>query len=142
MKEEKQNKTVILVITNRSQVSKWWYGDLKIPVSFFLTQALFYNGDQKQKLSSLYCLGLVYYIWVISGRNVNCSKSKRLVLQNKQTSHPQIKTQLYCQKCSLKGLLDNTWFHYYAENPRQISPSSHPRSPKLLVSIPANWIPK
>lgn len=87
---EKQNKTVILGITNKLQVSKWWYSDLKIPVCFSLTQALFYNGDQK--LSSLYCLGLLYYIWVISGRNINWNKSRRLVLQNKQTSHPQVKT--------------------------------------------------
>lgn len=79
-------------MTNRLQVCKLQYGDLKIPVCFFLIQALYYNGDQKQKLSSLYCLGLLYYIWVISGKNANWSKSQRLILQNKQTSHPWIKT--------------------------------------------------
>lgn len=89
---QRGKKTVILVMTNRLQVCKWQPGDLKIPVCFFLIQTLYYNGDQKQKPSFFYCLGLLYYIWVISGRNANCSNSQRLILQNTQTSRPWIKT--------------------------------------------------
>ena len=106
-------KTVILVIANRLQVCQWRYGDLKVPVCFFLTQVLHCNGGQKQKLSPLYCLVLLYYIWVISGRNANWSTSQRLILQNKQTFRPRIEPWLYCQKCSLKGTLEkiSIWFN-------------------------------
>lgn len=69
----------------RSQVLKWQHGDLKIPLWFYLAQALYFNGDQKP-LFSLYCLGLSYYIWVTSGRNANTSESQWLILQNEQIS--------------------------------------------------------
>lgn len=42
-----------LLIKYRSQVLKWQHGDLKIPLWFYLAQALYFNGDQKPQNTAL-----------------------------------------------------------------------------------------